>query len=239
MKAYWNYIKFILLLTLVSGLFSFANYRNGKRILEDTQIKIFNQNTPFITDDDVRNLLIQNDLATDNKPKEILDLNSIESLLSENETIKKADVFLSVKGELVTQIHQKKPIARVYTNESFYIDSEGTMMPLSKNYSARVPFVIGNVSKSNFKNAYEFSKLIYKDEFLKSMIYEIKQSKDETLSFKIRGAEFIVEVGGINQLEKKINNFKAFYQKAKKNNLLSKYAKVNLKFTSQVICSKK
>ena len=239
MKINWNYIKILLLLILVSGLFSFANYRNGKRISNDIQINILNQNTPFITKEDVSNLLIQNDLAADFKPKETLALNSVEALLSYNKTIEKAEVFLSINGDLFTEIYQKTPIARVSTDESFYIDRKGSVMPLSKNYSARVPFIIGEVSESNFQCAYQFSKFIYEDEFLKSMVYEIKQHKNETISFKIRGSKFIVELGRLDQIERKLNNFKAFYQKAKKDNLLSKYSKVNLKFSSQVICSKK
>jgi cell division protein FtsQ len=40
-------------------------------------------------------------------------------------------------------------------------------------------------------------------------------------------------------LEKKINNFKAFYQKAFKDKILDSYKVVNLKFDKQVICTKK
>jgi len=32
---------------------------------------------------------------------------------------------------------------------------------------------------------------------------------------------------------------KAFYQKAKKDDMLSKYSKVNLQFDNQVVCTKK
>jgi len=239
MNINFNYIKVILLLGLVTGLFSFANYRNEKRILKHQEIVIFNKDTPFITTQDVSNLLVQNGLEIINQPKEFLDITSIERSLYENKTIKKADVFLTLNGGLHTQIYQKQPIARVQNSNPFYIDTEGTFMPLSKNYSARVPFVVGDVNQSNFKSAYTFSKYIYHDLFFKSMVYEIRQHQDETLSFKIRGADFIVYLGKAVQLQKKLNNFKAFYQKAKKDNHLTKYSKVNLKFTSQVICSKK
>ena len=40
------------------------------------------------------------------------------------------------------------------------------------------------------------------------------------------------------QLDKKINNLKAYYNKALKNNLLNSYSKVNLKFDNQVVCTK-
>jgi len=54
----------------------------------------------------------------------------------------------------------------------------------------------------------------------------------------MRTYDFEVVVGTTKDLDKKMNNFKAFYQKAKKDKLLQTYKTVNLHFDQQVVCTK-
>jgi cell division protein FtsQ len=98
---------------------------------------------PFVTHATVSKLLIQNQGDVKNKPKETLALNALENALNSNPMVKTAEVYVSVNGTLTADIEQKRPIARVSTNASYYIDDAGSYMPLSKNYSARVPLVTG------------------------------------------------------------------------------------------------
>jgi len=55
----------------------------------------------------------------------------------------------------------------------------------------------------------------------------------------MRLLDFEVLVGNIDNLEVKLKNLKAFYQKAKKDNMLDIYKSVNLQFDNQVVCTKK
>ena len=146
---------------------------------------------------------------------------------------------MSVEGELYTEIEQKRPIARVSSNASYYIDDDGSYMPLSSNYTARVPLVTGNVNKGSLETVYEFASAVDQDEFLKKHVIEIRQNDDNTIDFRIRKSDFTVHLGTLKKLDKKINNFKAFYQKAFKDKILETYTRVDLKFDKQVICTKK
>ena len=228
-----------MLLLLVVGLFAFSNHRNSVRIVSEPTVKFLGENTLFITEATVSKLLIQNQQPVTEQPKEIIDLNTLEFALNSNPMIKEAEVFMSVSGELSAEIEQKRPIARVYTNASYYIDDEGSFMPLSSSYTARVPFVTGYVKKNNLKTVFQFAKAVDEDEFLKKHVIEIRQNEDKTIDFKIRKSDFIVHLGTLNKLKKKINNFKAFYQKGLRDEILDSYKVVNLKFDKQVICTKK
>ena len=239
MRINFNYIKIIGLLLLVGGLFAFSNHRNSNRKVAVPNIEFIGENRLFITEATVSKLLIQNQRPVAEQPKEIIDLNTLEIALNSNPMIKEAEVFMSVNGELSAEIEQKRPIARVNTNASYYIDDEGSYMPLSSNYAARVPLVTGNIEKNKLKTVFEFAKAVDEDEFLKTHVIEIRQNKDKTIDFKIRKRDFTVHLGTLNQLEKKINNFKAFYQKGLKDKILDSYSIVNLKFDKQVICTKK
>ena len=47
-----------------------------------------------------------------------------------------------------------------------------------------------------------------------------------------------MQLGNVKNLDKKINNLKAFYQKNLKEKTLENYSKVNLQFDNQVVCTK-
>jgi cell division protein FtsQ len=219
-------------------LFAFASDRNARREISKPMVKFIGENNFFITYETVSKLLIQNYGGVKNVPKETLDLNVLESALKSNSMIKNAEVYLAVNGTLSAEIEQKTPIARVSTNASYYIDDEGFYMPLSTNYTARVPLVTGYVEKNNLKNAYIVAHKIKEDEFLKKHVIEIHQDINKKLYLKLRQYNFEVQLGTVNFLDKKINNLKAFYQKSLKENTLNSYRKVNLQFENQVICTK-
>ncbi|SFZ93525.1 cell division protein FtsQ [Flaviramulus basaltis] len=228
----------IVLLGLVVFLFAFASGRNAEREISKPNVKFIGENNLFITNETVSKLLIQNYGSVKNVAKETLDLNVLENALKSNLMIKKAEVYVAVNGTLNAEIEQKTPIARVSTNASYYIDDEGFYMPLSSNYSARVPLVTGYVEKNNLKSAYKVAQKIKEDEFLKKHVIEIHQDMNKGIYLRLRQCDFIVQLGDVNFIDKKINNLKAFYQKSLKEKTLNNYSKVNLQFENQVICTK-
>ncbi|WP_317044941.1 cell division protein FtsQ/DivIB [Confluentibacter flavum] len=228
----------IVLLGLVVFLYAFASSRNSIRKVSQPNIQFVGDNNLFITYETVSKLLIQNYGDVKNMPKETLDLNVLERALNSNPMIKSAEVYVTVNGTLTAEIEQKRPIARVCTNASYYIDDEGFYMPLSSNYSSRVPLVTGYVEKNNLKNVFTVASKIESDEFLKKNVVEIHQDKDEVIYLKLRQCRFLVQLGSVNFLDKKINNLKAFYQKSLKEKTLDGYSKVNLQFDNQVVCTK-
>lgn len=238
MKINWNYIKMIVLLILVVFLYAFSSARNSKRLVSQPNIQFIGNKNLFITQEAVSKLLIQNQQGVTNVPKETLDLNSLESTLNKNPIIEFAEVYVNVEGKLTAKVKQKTPIARVLGNNSYYIDSNGGVMPLSKNYTERVPFVTGFVKKNNLDIVFTVADYVLKDEFLKQNVIEIHQNKNNSIDLKLRQTKFVVHLGQIKQLEKKISNLKAFYIKATKDKVLDKYSKVNLQFGNQVVCTK-
>ena len=206
--------------------------------MTDPVIKFKGDNNLFLTHENVSKLLIVNNNSIKNKPKETLDLNVLESALNSNQMIKSAQVYMSVNGLLTVDIEQKKPIARVRTNASYYIDDQGSYMPLSSNYTARVPLVTGTVDKNNLSNVFKIAQKVNEDDFLRKHVIEIRQAENNTIFLKFRQSNFTIQLGTLKNLDKKIMNLKAFYNKALKENSLDTYAIVNLKFESQVVCTK-
>ena len=239
MRVNWNYIKGLVLLVLVGFLFAFSSIRNNTRNVQNVTVNFMGDDNLFVTEETVNKLLIQNIEDLTRVPKEILDLNELELALKSNPMIKTAQVHLTVNGEVMADVIQRKPIARVSTNASYYIDDEGSFMPLSSNYTARVPLVTGFIMKNDLSNVFKIAHKILNDQFLKTHIVEIYQNRDKTIVLKTRVLDFEILMGQLDRIDSKISNLKAFYQKAKKDKSLNKYSKVNLQFENQVVCTKK
>ena len=227
-------IKLILLLGLILFLSISSSVRNDSRFLISNQVKFHNSEQPLISEETVNNLLILNKGSVKNIRKDALDLNSIESVLDTNPYIRNANVYVSVNGEVGVDVLQKTPLARVQTNETFYIDEEGKMMPTSPNFSVRVPLVTGEVTKKNLPDVFEIVKSIYADHFFKKEIVGIVVLKNK-YTFLLREFDFLIDFGTSENIALKLNNFKAFYKKSIKDKTIKTYNSVNL----QVICTKK
>ncbi|WP_224483868.1 cell division protein FtsQ/DivIB [Robertkochia aurantiaca] len=239
MKKYWIHIRLTLVVLLVAGLYSFTNIRNMERKLDlEPEIRFEDGGPMFITPAMVNKLLIQKAGGGSGVAKEKLVLEEMESALNAHEMIRHADVYIDVDGRLGVKITQRIPVARVSGDRSFYIDSQGKAMPLSPVYSARVPLVTGKFDENQISEIFSLAAYIDEDDFLKKNVIGIhRKGKDYELRF--RNDDFVLDLGTTTRLEEKFNNFKAFYKKALKDNKLSAYKEVNLKYDNQVVCTKK
>lgn len=232
-------IQLIAIFGLVVFLFSFTSKRNENRRIAQPIIEIFDANNPFVTKEMVNNLLIEKFGGTASIRKEKLDLKNIEQTINKHSLIDHSEVYVSVDGRLKTEVTQKTPIARVFNeNRSFYIDYKGGKMPLSDNFSARVPLVYGDINNTYAKDFVTLLKLVHDDDFLKKNIIGMNILTDGSVIMKNRNYSYDIIFGRTIHMERKFNNYKAFFQKAVQDTLLDSYKTINLKFTKQVVCTK-
>lgn len=238
MRINWNYLKFFTLLICIICLYAFSDKRSEARKIQGLNIEFVGTDNLYVTQGTVNKLLIQNYGGLLNVPKEKLVLNTIEKVIETNEMVKSAQVYLTVNGELISNIVQRQPIGRVEGNSKFYLDEEGKNMPLSKNHSARVPIITGNITGESLEDVYVILKYVNEDDFLRKNVIGIHIKDEENYQLKFRLENFVVNLGDIENLEEKFNNFKAFYAKATKDKTLDNYQIVSLEFNNQVVCTK-
>ena len=238
MKRSIEVLKFIFLLGLMAFLFSFSKNRNDGRKLSKIDIEFLDENSPFITYNSVNKLLIQNQPNVTGIGKETLVLKKMEQRLRENPMVRDAQVYVSIDGTLGAKIEQRNPIGRVSASPDYYLDADGKRMPLSNVYSARVPIITG-VSKNNFSELAPLLLKINEDEFMKLSVVGLNQNTNGDIDLELRKMDFKVLLGKPVNIDKKFQNFKAFYKKTKQDSTLYGYKTVNLKFESQVIATKK
>ena len=239
-KLNWHNIRLVIILFVMVFLYSFSSNRSKNRIVKEVNISFAaGQENLFITHEMVNNLLIQNLGSLSNIKKDKVDLNTVETVLDDHEMIEKAEVFSTIDGSLSAHIIQKTPIVRYLSgNATYYLDNKGDKMPLSENFSARVPLVAGNFVDKNKAGYIELFNEIEKDNFLKKDITGIKILPSGSVVLTNRNYDYKIIFGNPVQIDKKLKNYKAFYQHAIKDTLIKNYKEVNLMFTEQVVCKK-
>ena len=224
---------------LVIVLFSFTSNRNENRKLTKTKVVFVGENASFLKQETVNKLLIENNADASAIRKDKLDLNKLEKAVSSDPMVEESEVFVTIDGVLKAVVKQKTPIVRVFDGKrSFYIDYKGNTMPLSANFTARVPLVLGVIRKQNSEALAELFRKIYDDEFLKKNIIAIQIMPNGSLKMLNRNFDYQIDFGGAKNVDAKFQNYKAFFQKAVVDSSLYKYKKIDLRFTQQVICTK-
>ena len=201
-------------------------------------IQFVSENNVYLTEAAVNKLLIQNYGPVINQPKERVDLNTIEQLIQANKMVKKAQVFLTIDGELRSKIEQRQPLGRVEGSQKYYLDKDGIIMPLSPLHSARVPIITGHITGKTLEDAYVILNYINADEFLRKNVIGIHIEGEGNYQLKFRVNSFVVHLGDVKNLEEKFGKFKAFYAKGIKDNSLDLYQIVSLEYDDQVVCTK-
>ena len=235
----WSNIRLILMFALVVFLFSFTSVRNKNRKLTKSMVVFVDNSSPYIKQETVNKLLIENKTDAQSIRKVKLDLNQLEKSINSNPMIEKSEVFVSIDGILKAEVKQKTPVARIFNEEgSFYIDYQGNIMPLSEEFTARVPIISGDINNVNKDDFSKLLRFIYNDDFLKKNIIGIQITTVGSLKMQTRNFNYEILFGKSINMERKFNNYKAFFQKAVVDSSLYHYRKINLTFTQQVVCTK-
>tara|TARA_B110000305_G_scaffold223311_1_gene267742 strand:- start:486 stop:1202 length:717 start_codon:yes stop_codon:yes gene_type:complete len=238
MRFNWLKIKLILLLALISGLFYSTISVNNLREIKSSDIYMYDYDSLLISEDSIQSVISEL-LVLKNINKSNIHKNNLEFELNKNQLINQSDIFIDVSGKMIVNIKQRKPIARFLDNKN-YLDVNGLIMPKSKDYSPVVPIIVGfNKSTLQLKSIYKLSHFIYEDKFLRKNITKIIIDSTGNFVLQLRKHKFKVSLGRLDKLELKVNNFKAFYIKGMKDQLLNKYSTINLQFDNQVVGVKK
>ena len=236
----WTNLRLGLMIALVIFLFSFTSIRNESRKIRGSAVFFVEDNSLFIKQESVNKLLIENKTQVSAIEKVTLDLNKLEKSIAQNPMIEKSEVYVSIDGILTAKVEQKTPIARVFdASSSYYIDYHGRKMPLSEEFTARVPVVSGITTPKSLQQIVPVLQYIFKDPFLKKNIIGVELVPVSGLRMLNRNYDYEIEFGKPMRIDSKFTCYKAYFQKAVLDNSLTKYKRINLKFTQQVVCIKK
>jgi cell division protein FtsQ len=176
-----------------------------------------------------------------------IDTEAIEKLMSKNGAILKADAYKTIirdstglKGAITIKVRHRTPVLRIFSSQgSFYIDNQGSKIPVSVNYAADVPVATGNISLEMAKNELlPFTEFIKHNKFWRAQIKQIHVNSAGELMLTTLVGNQLIEFGTTENMEKKFRNLRAFYDQILKDNNWKKYDRIILKFDNQVVAKK-
>lgn len=236
----------IIICVLIIAYFVFAVFflnprANQDVICQEMRIEIVDTlDRHYLTAGDIEQLLKRDPLNPVGKPVSEIETEAIKQRLEENRLIKKVDCFKSVEGNIVIKVHQRHPILRIFANnKNYYIDNEGEVMPLPRNFAAYVPIASGHITEEFARTGlYEFVLFLQKDKFWNAQIEQIYVNSQREIELTPRVGSHKIVLGELDDYKTKLDNLRLFYDKALNNIGWNRYSMINLKFKNQVVCTK-
>ncbi len=214
----------------------------------------------FIDDNAVREQVLAASDAVIGAPIGEVDLVAIEEGLRHIGCVAKANVYHTMDGTLHVKVKQREPIVRVINADgsSFYIDREGWTMPTNANYTARVLVVTGqlnepgaedgvysvlaNDSLRNFfrsDDIHRIATFIGKDPFWSALIDQVVVNADGEYELIPRVGAQRVLIGDGTALDQRFEKLRIFYDKGIPKADWRRYARIDLRFDDQIVCTKR
>ncbi|MBK7666737.1 MAG: hypothetical protein IPJ32_04935 [Sphingobacteriaceae bacterium] len=266
-----NYKKIlvtVLWIIALSGLMTSLAFVNKKeREVKAENIDITVSTTgqnDFVDEDDVKEFFNERQDKLLNAEVKNIDINALEKALNSHPAIENADFSVDVNGDIKINVKQRTPLVRVLTmgGESYYIDTQSKLMPLSDKYTARVLIVNGEIHEpysrrymfsvndiakneifsevSLLDDIYEMANYITKDTLLNSLIHQLSINKEKEFEMYPSIGNHKIIFGDATDIAEKFEKLKLFYREGlNKTDNWNKYSTVNLKYKNQVVCTKK
>lgn len=195
----------------------------------------------FVTEEDVVYQLRKAGLNPIDRPMNDVNTDRIESELLKNEMIAGVEAYKTPSGIIKLEVYQKMPILRVIClGGNYYVDNEGSTMPISRRYVAEVPVASGSVEKElAVTDLYKFALFLQKNEFWNNQIEQIYVHSDNEIELIPRVGKLRIVLGTFQNFEEKLNNLQLFYEQAVPKVGWEKYSIINLKYKNQIVCTKK
>lgn len=200
-----------------------------------------NESEQFVNTEEIAKYVTDKGLNPSGKDLSEINTNQIEEAIRTNKLIKKAEVFTTNTGTIKAVIYERKPVLRIISNgKSYYIDDEGTVMPLSQRFTAYLPIATGSI-KEDFARGdlYKFALFLRKNDFWNAQIEQIVVAPNNDITLIPRVGDQQIILGKLDGYEEKLDKLMAFYLKGQNETGWNKYSVINLKYDKQVVGTKR
>lgn len=195
----------------------------------------------FVNEKDVELILKRASLNPIGKPMGKINTEKIENVLMDNQMIREVEAYKTPSGIIRLEIVQKMPVLRIMgVRGNYYVDNEGSTMPVSSHYVAHVPVATGYVEKAfAMTDLYKFALFLQENKFWYNQIEQIFVYPDKEVELVPRVGNHRILLGSLEDYRTKLDNLRLFYRQAIPYVGWDKYSLINLKYKNQIVCTKK
>ena len=240
--------KLIILIGLSAAVIYFIftvstfSFKSDKQICNDLEIVVSDSaRLHFVTSMEIRKLLTGKKLNPVGMNMLDVPVDKIEKFLKDQACVKHAVCYKTPSGGFHIKITQREPILRIMNSgKSYYVDSDGVIMPESDNFTAYVPVATGAINEEIAKGAlYDFALFLRRDRFWNAQIEQIYIDYNENVEIIPRVGNQIIVLGKLDNYEFKLKKLFALYKNGFSRTGWNCYHKIDLRFENQVVCTRK
>ncbi|AYB29259.1 cell division protein FtsQ/DivIB [Chryseolinea soli] len=242
-------VKIIIAVLIVCGIIAFAERHQSSASIRDITIKMVNVNeNHFLDESDIVNLMQLNKETLKGATLDRVNLKDVEKKIKSEPFIKDAQLYSDLKGNLVVKTELRRPIARLVRNDGpdGYIAEDGTVMPVSDKFTARVVLMSGSyvnqLLKQNNVNDTEDGKnliallnVIREDDFWAAQIAQLDVDSKARITLFPQVGDEKIEFGKPENIEAKFKKLMIFYKEILPRMGWNKYGRVNLEYEGQIV----
>lgn len=262
-------IRVTLLMLLIGGilsLFAFMQEQENQLLCSKVRIAIIrnpSQEIFFVEEDAVRELIAKKFGQIENTALSNIDVNKLERLMYTNPWVEQADVYMSINGVMNIEIQQKQPILRIINSsgESFYMDTQGNLMPWSPDFTPRTIVANGSIDErysiwsrismdeiinsdtlktlTILDDLCNLTRFILADEFWQAYTEQIFLNEQKDIELVPKAGNHKIIFGSADEIAAKFQKLKIFYKEGLSHTGWKQYDTLNLKFNNQMVCTKR
>ncbi len=249
-KTFINQQNIGIIATLVLTAIGLFSYRSAQIYPENILVNIQDKRANnFVSETDIIDFIQQ--IGVNNPgimQLESVNLRRMEEELMAINFIREAQVSRDVKGNLIVDIQQDSPIARIISakGKQGYVAENNTILPLSENYTSRVLLLTGTGADSLFSETFlenpeakeliKFIKHINETPFWKAQITQIDLDEKLNIEAYPQLGKQVVEFGQAKGFEMKLKKLKTFYNEIVPKKGWNTYNRVKLQYENQIVC---
>ncbi|GHU62379.1 cell division protein FtsQ [Bacteroidia bacterium] len=236
---------FLIVGLLLAYIGVFAIYRNSgtgeNLVCKELLVEVVDTlERHYISQSDIVNMLKNAGISPVGKELQLVNTAAIENKLEENKLIKRAECYKTIGGSVNIKIHQRIPVIRIFNNQgNFFMDEEGVVLPVPRNFSAYIPVASGSIDKEYAKDKLlEFAFFLQSDKFWNSLISQIYVAPNGDVELTPVVGNHQIILGKMEDYKDHLDKLRLFYEKGLNKVGWNKYSIINLKYKNQVVCTK-
>lgn len=238
-------LVFILLGTLIvlSYLgFSIWSFSHKDKDIVCNKLDIYltdKEDIRLISQKEIAKILDNKDLNPVGRTYKNIETESIERELMKNPMIKNAECYKTPSGSVRLDVLQRIPKFIIAGQESFYVDVDRKILPVSLNYAVYVPVVTGRVTKSMATGpVFDFVSYLEENPFWNAQIEQIYICEDMTIELIPRVSDAVIVLGKLENYKVKLENLHKLYKQAFNVMGWNRYERIDLQYENQIVCTR-
>lgn len=216
----------------------------------------------FLNEEKIENIIRSTDQKVLGYPVSVVNTHELEEYFKGHAYIKSFEAYKTMDGVLHAEVYQREPVVRIMNSkgQSYYLDRDGNIIPLKKDYTAHVIIANGHISESfdplRGGNIYQLSRenpnksktlfslvkmadYIASNDFWNAQIEQIYVHRNGELDIITRVGAHLIRFGTAVDFDKKLQKLKSLYVNGFSNGSWNDYEIINLKYKNQIICTKR